>query len=119
MPRPALGFAMTYAVPNGLLTTRSGPDGPRRISDARVRDHAAVDGLAGAAGEAGGLAARDLLELAQQVDEQLARPDEVARRHVHLDQDVLERLALGPVEDRRGEAGVRLAAQLDALLVLD
>src|SRR5262249_7804106 len=102
IPLPALGFAMTYAVPNGLLTR----------SDARVRDDAAVHGVAGPAGQVGGLVARDLLELAQQVDEQLAGADEVARRHVHLDQHVLEWLALRPVEDRRGEPRVGLAAQL-------
>src|ERR671912_1889083 len=128
-------------VRNGTRTTRPtvsgncmGPDGPgpdpppqlpardpipvapcRRLQQARVRDHAALAGVDGCAG--GGLDLRvvgDQGDLAEEVDELLGDPDEVAGGDVLGGQDVLEGVAAGPAVGGVGEAGVELAGQGEA-----
>src|SRR5215207_8857639 len=88
---------------------------PIPLQQARVRDHAALADVDGRAG--GGLDPRvvgDQGDLAEEVDELLGDPDEVAGSDVLGGQDVLEGVAAGPAVGGVGEAGVELAGQGEA-----
>lgn len=76
--------------------------------------HAPVHGLAGLPGQRGRFHRGDLLDLASRSSRLLAVPHEVGAIPVS---DNLERLPLRPLEHRRGEPGLELAA-LDEMGVL-